>query len=319
MGRHKHTVERCPVKNIEIPAAFRNDLIKGIPNVVLFVIGYRGHGKTCFLSSFFHTLYNGVMADRKIWPGFSFMGLNMDSLNKIHKDYVNILERGYVPPPNLVMFPTPLLLRFQRIPFKGRGFKRLFNHSNQGDIIFTFYDIGGETYEVEQSIRENLPILKEINTLLFLIDLPRLVEDAQEKLPVEQRLHDLINIVYLAKEGLGGRRKKNIIVCFSKADLMWDKEEIFGPLAMRRGHDAPSLDELPEYFKKLSANSHAIAKFMERKYPTFYNDLCNNFASVFFTSLSSLGNQPVGDRISVLAPSHIFDPVLWTLKSERYL
>lgn len=316
MKSHDSSITECPDKKIKIPSTYIHDSKKGTPVVFMFTVGYSGHTKTCFLSSFFHTLYHGAISKR--WPGFSFIGLTMETLNKIHDEYVNILEQGVLPPKTAIMFPTPLILKLQQMPLK---VKRLFRRSTikQREIIFIFYDIGGGTYEVDEKIKQNLPILNQINTLIFLINLPGLIDEAQEGISVVQKLHNLLNTVYLAIEELEQTNKKNIIICFTKADLMWDKEDIYGPLAKRSDSNMPSISEVSDYFDETKQHSEYISEYIYKHYERFHTTLYNNFNSVYFTSLAPLGTQPEDNKMSILAPSRIFDPMLLTLRLEGYL
>ncbi len=319
MKRHEDTVKSCPDKNIPIPSVYIDDLKNSTPAVFVFTIGYSGHGKTCFLSSFLHSLYHGAIL--KKWPGFSFMGLNMDTLNKIHNEYVNILEQGKLPAKTAIMFPTPLILKFQNVPLKVKGIRRIIKRSKmeQKDLIFVFYDIGGGTFEVDEKIKQNLPILGEINTLVFLIDLPGIIKDSIDGSSAVQKMDYLLGTVYLAIKELGQAKEKNIVLCFTKADIMWGKKEIYGPLSARWKYGTPSVNELHEYFDKMKERSDSISNYIYENYTLFHSNLHNNFKSVCFTSLSSLGSQPNGNEIPMLSPTQVIDPILWTLKLERYL
>ena len=300
------------------------DSRNGIPVVVMLTIGYSGHGKTCFLSSFFHTLYHGRMSEK--WPGFSFIGLTMETLNRIHNEYVNILDHGRLPPKTPIMFPTPLILKFQKMPLKVRSLYRRYikgiNMEAQ-EIIFIFYDIGGGTFDVDEKIRQNVPILQEIDTLIFLISLPRIMIDAQAGISVVQQMHKLLNTIVLAIGAIGLRRKKNILICFTMGDEMWeasDENNKYGQLAIPVNHPMPYPDDLSEYFSTLGWDSEIIKQHVQEEYTPFYNALINNFRSIHFTCISSLGSHPTEDgKIAHLSPTNIFDPVLSLLKLEGYL
>ncbi len=318
MGLHNDTVKECPVKNVQIPSAYTSDLKKGVPIIHIFTIGYSGHGKTCFFSSFFHTLYHGEIS--KAWPGFAFMGLNMDTLNKIHDGYVNPLGQGQLPAKTPIMFPTPLILKFHNMPLRFNGLRRLFfaRPTMQRDVIFIFYDIGGGVFEVPEKIKDNLPIINKVNTLLFLIDLPSLITQAETGDSVVMSMHELLNKACLAMgaEQLG---RKKLVIGFTKTDLMWGKEDTYGPLSKKISQTIPPVGEIQDYLDTLRSHSRSIEGYLLERYPAFYN-LCKNFNSVCCVSLSALGSTPKDDvKINKLAPSHVMDPILWTLKLEKYL
>jgi hypothetical protein len=298
------------------------DSRRGVPVVVMLTIGYSGHGKTCFLSSLFHKLYHGKISET--WPGFSFIGLTMETLNRIHNEYVNILDHGRLPPKTPIMFPTPLILKFQQMPLRVRNlYKRYIKriHIDPQEIIFIFYDIGGGTFDVDEKIRQNLPILQEISTLIFLVSLPRLLQEAEAGLSVVQQMHKLLNTIVLAVGAIGLKKKKNILICFTMGDEMWDCDDHrYGQLGIPLTHDMPCQDDLAEYFSIFHADSEIICQHIEEDYTPFYNALTNNFRSIMFTAISSLGSHPTEEgRIANLSPTNIFDPLFSLLKLEGYL
>ncbi len=322
MQRHPNSTTVCPEKMIKIPAVYVEDTKRGVPVVVMLTIGYSGHGKTCFLSSLFHSLYHDTISEK--WPGFSFIGLTMETLNRIHNEYVNVLDHGRLPPKTPIMFPTPLILKFQKMPLKTRGFYRKYFKGikmEQSEIIMIFYDIGGGTFDMDEKIRQNVPILREINTLIFLISLPQAISEAQAEISVVQRMHKLLNTIVLAVADLGQKKEKNIVICFTMGDEMWDQENIiYGPLSMRFLHFMPYKEELQEYFTTLTCDSQIIEQHIQDEYTPFYNALINNFRTVRFTSLSSLGAQPTETgEITNLSPTNVFDPLLALLQLEGHL
>lgn len=321
MKSHYDSVTICPDKKELIPPFYKKELNKGIPVIFWFTIGNRGHGKTCYLSSFFHSVYYNDNL-KKRWPGFTYMSADQNTINKITREYVNPLNNAELPVGTPIMFPKPLILEFQNIPLKTRGLKKLFNGSaiEQNHIMFIFYDIGGETFEVDERIKENLPILNKVNPLIFLIDLPGLIEDSiAGGLGVVERMHLLMGTIYLALQDLDNIKKKDIIICFTKADLMWGKEEIFGPLSRQLKENIPEIDGMSEYLDAAEKFSGKIGEYMCENYTIFYNALKNNFRNVYFTTVSSLGKSPKGDKLSGLAPKHIFEPILLTLRINGYL
>ncbi len=324
MNRHTAATTVCPEKEIRIPSVYAEDVKHGVPVVVMLTIGYSGHGKTCFLSSLFHSLYHDSVSEK--WPGFSFIGLTMETLNRIHHEFVTILDHGDLPPKTPIMFPTPLILKFQRIPLKVKNwYKKHLKHQEieQRELIVIFYDIGGGTFDVDEKIRQNIPVLREISTLIFLVSLPQLLSSQSDNgdISVVQRLHKLLNTLVIAMRDLGQKQEKNIQICFTMGDEMWDRDNLlYGPLSMRFSHPIPYADDFAEYFDACRTDSSIIKDHVESEYRQFYNTLVNNFGSVRFTSMSSLGAQPTQDgKILNLAPSNIFDPLLNLLELEGLL
>ena len=322
MDYHRYAAMECPEKRIRIPSVYAEDVRRGVPVVVMLTIGYSGHGKTCFLSSLFHTLYYGKISET--WPGFSFIGLTMETLNRIHNEYVNTLEQGRLPPKTPIMFPTPLILKFQQIPLKVRNlFKRYYHRMTlePQEIIVIFYDIGGGTFEVDEKIRQNAPILQEINTLIFLISLPRILSETRTNVAIVQQMHKLLNTIVLAIGAIGQRKQKNIVICFTMGDEMWHSDDHrYGQLTLPIHHLLPDLRELPAYFREFHGDSEIITQHIQEEYTPFYNALQNNFRTVRFTAISSLGSHPTDEgQIIGLSPTNIFDPILALFHFEGYL
>ncbi len=322
MKHHKYSVTKCPDKGLRIPTVYIEDTKRGVPLVVMLTIGYSGHGKTCFLSSFFHTLYRGRISEK--WPGFSFIGLTMETLNRLHHEYVNILDHGRVPPKTPIMFPTPLILKFQQIPLKVKSlFKKYFRGIaiEQNELICIFYDIGGGTFEVDEKIRHNIPVLVEIDTLVFLISVPRLLQDTEAGGSVVQQMHKLLNTIVLVIGKIGEKKKKDLVICFTMGDEMWESQDFrYGQLTIPIHHSLPGPDDISGYFSNFLGDSDIICQHIRESYPPFYNALENNFRSFRFTTISALGAQPsLEGKIEQLTPANIFDPLLSLLQFEGYL
>lgn len=320
MQEHGKNTFICPETRMSIPSVYVEDVNKGVPVFVFFTIGYSGHGKTCFFSSLFFSLYHGIIAN--MFPGLSFIGLNMETLNRIHDEYVNVLEHGNLPPKTPIMFPTPLIIKFQQIPFKVNSKLTILNPLGdlykRSEVIFLFYDVGGGTFEVDEKIKQNLPILSNSNNLVFLIDLPKLIEEANTGIS----MHTLINTVCLAANSSGlkkRKKKKNILVCFTKADLMWGDKGKYGNLAERRGVNNIGGYKLKKYYKSFDKQSAKYSRYIDGNYRNFHACLINNFKSVRFTTFSSLGFKPDGNNIPTIAPFNVFEPILWALKFGKHI
>ena len=322
MKYHHYSVLECPEKRTPIPFVYIEDAKRGVPIVVMLTIGYSGHGKTCFLSSFFHTLYRGNLSE--IWPGFSFIGLTMETLNKIHNEYVNILEHGHLPPKTPIMFPTPLILKFQQMPLKVKSFfKKYFKGVSieQDELICIFYDIGGGTFEVDEKIKHNIPVLVEVKTLVFLISLPRIQDAAQTRISAVQQLHKLLNTIVLAIGKIGQQKKKDLLVCFTMGDEMWNcRDNRYGQLSIPIQHEIPTAEDIAGFFSEFHNDSDLLSQHIRESFTPFFNAIENNFRSVRFTTISALGNQPTETgEITHLTPTNIFDPFLALLQCEGYL
>jgi hypothetical protein len=308
--------EYCEKRKQNIPVSLINLVRKDIPVFYIMTIGYSGHGKTCYLSSIFYFLYH-FMA--KKWKGFSFLSLTQETLDRIHRSYVSILEELRIPSKTPIMFPEPLIINTQKIPVKTKK-----NTYQQKEALFVFYDIGGGTFEFDKKIEENVPIISRINTLVFLIDLPGLLKDDKtKKNECDRKIHALMNVIYNSLEKLGQKSKKHLVISFTKADLMKDKEDVYGPLARWEtdiyNDEFPEINELPFYLSEMKAFSSEIDTYFSINLPMSYNTMKNNFKSLSFTTFSSLGNNPVEAKLTSIEPKRIFDPIFFNMINDGNL
>jgi hypothetical protein len=81
----------------------------------------------------------------------------------------------------------------------------------------------------------------------------------------------------------------------------------------------PTLPEIDAYMTDLDARSKAIGGFVKEEYTAFYNQLDNAFKSVAFLSVSALGSQPDGLKLTKYQPTNVVDPLLWRLRMEGLL
>jgi hypothetical protein len=325
MGLHDERMMRCTINNVtnNVPKAFVEDVIRGVPVIPIFTIGSSSHGKTCYLSSIFWNLYHGNI--HKVWPGFTFDGLNRGTLENIRKNYVDLLQSNKLPAKNPVKFPEPIIVRFPGMPNRYHGLRNVFfyNPITQRDVIFVFYDVSGDVFLQEEDILRYLPILNRTNSLIFLISLPLLdlqVNETHEKNSVVTEMHSLLQVVTLALESNRVQMKrKKLILSFIWADEMWGHENKYGPLAEKITRGLPTISEMPDYFRDLTSQSKDIERYLSEKYGIFYN-LCKQFGALSCVSVSALGQKPNSDgTINNITPYHIMDPILLAMKYEKYL
>jgi hypothetical protein len=164
-------------------------------------------------------------------------------------------------------------------------------------------------------------VLVEVNTLVFLISLTRVLEESQTRISAVQQLHKLLNTIVLAIGKIGQQKKKDLVVCFTMGDEMWNcSDNRYGQLSIPILHDIPTADSIAGYFSELQNDSDLLSQHMQETFTPFYNAIENNFNSVRFTTISALGNQPTEEgEIKHLTPTNIFDPFLALLQCEGYL
>jgi hypothetical protein len=288
----------------------------------MLTIGYSGHGKTCYLASFMHALYYGDPVSR--WPGFSFIGLNQATLDQVHNAYVNALQKGVLPERTKLFMDAGsfLTLEMHDVPLARKAGPIGVGYAPQR-LVLNLYDIGGEIYEAQETIRTNISLISGLTNLVLLIDLEKIRADAQRTGagPVQQ-MHNLLNTVLNSLDELGQRRRKGIVVCFTKADQFWGNAD-YGPLSEPARLPLAGSGGMRAYVGEMSRRSRAIGTWAQANYPQFHNSLRAYFKPVVFTTVSALGASPQGgdggQTIEVLRPSGLMDPLLSLLRMDGWL
>ncbi len=322
LKEHELDVIECPKKKARIPLPYVDAWRKKVPCIFLLTIGIRGHGKTTLLSSLFFSLYNDLLA--RVWPAFSFLGLTQQTLLDIQDTYILPLQKGDLPPATDVMFKNPLIMQFKFVPLRAPWYRGLFSDGAARfaprEVLFVMYDVGGERYALEQRLDAAYPILERANPLLFLIDLAGLVAQSEMvKGPSpRQAMHNLLNNIHLGLTELGLDGQKELVVCFTKQDLM-SSNPAFGPLGRKLDLEVPSIRNMDAYVRKLEHFSDEISAYIQSNYSAFHNVSVNCFKNVHYTALSALGSKPEDNKIAYLEPSAVFTPIFWSLKVNGLL
>lgn len=313
---HPASDSECPTTHAHIPRSYVRAMQERKCMASMLTIGYSGHGKTCYLASLLHSLYYGDPS--RAWPGFSFIGLNQSTLDRVHDSYVSVLNQGVLPERTSEFVPDSLILQMSQVPIARKLGPLVIGHA-PGELVLNLYDIGGEVYTMEQSISERISIIAELPNLVFLVDLLQIRREAEiSGRGAVQQLHGLLNTVLNALDELGQVGRKGIIVCFTKADQLWGDPD-FGPLAEQSKDHLPAAGEMKQYMAHLRTRSDLIGTWVQLSYPAFYNALVQYFKPVAFTTVSALGVEPEDQTVAVVRPSGIIDPLLWTLKMEGYM
>lgn len=306
-----------------IPHSYINAFQKGVAVYPIVTIGYKGCGKTTYLSSLIYSLYH-LLPDEWI----SIRPLNQETIKKIEEEYVPALQMGEFPSPTDVVFEEPLILEIKIYKEKGLRFFR-----GKKEVILVVYDTKGGTYFKVDTIKNDFPLIKRIPNLILLIDLfgiearivTKEVDRPSPKITADMQLHGLVNRLSLALDELDASKKqKNLIICFTKADEFWDSkdaEEDFGPLAKR----PPRLEgDMEKYCtEKLIQTSEEIEKKVKQKYNNFFEIIVDNYGGYFFVSSSNIGRKPaikeikdgnpVFHFVGGYNPMGVADPIMWLL------
>ena len=269
-----------------------------IPREVVSAVGFRGHGKTVYFASLFHTL-NDLAS---FWPGFYTFAVDEKSLETV-RDNAKLLKTGALPDATLMNFPAPTIVRFSNMPSLGHRF-------------FLFYDTSGEAYARQSALIQHASFVKHSRTVIFIISLDDLEHDGQ-------RAHDLLSVyVQGLTELKGNTKEQRLLVVFSKADLLearlQNQGEIWHYLQTGRLENLGNV-KLNQYVKEMKRISKSLGKFIryDLKDMQFLNFAQDRFKGVDFCIVSALGSEPAGARLrDEVTPKRIIDPILWVACNE---
>lgn len=288
---NKTSYYSCSDCNAIIPREYAEN--HTTPVEVISAVGFRGHGKTLYFSSLFYS----VNKLASLWPGFYSFASDERSLDTIN-DNITKLKKGTLPPPNPASFPIPTNVRFCNIPTLGTRF-------------FLFYDTGGETYTRASKLIKYAGFVKRSRTVILLISLEDLDYDGL-------KMHELLSTYTQGLIELGGNPKaQHLLVVFSKGDLLGAK---FAKRQKIKDYlDTGGLEHLEninmkDYIAQMSRVSTLLRRFARKELNAaqFISFAVDQFKSLDFSIISSLGSKPAGSRLQVeITPRRIFDPLFW--------
>lgn len=271
------------------------------------MVGFRGHGKTTYLSALFYLLHDMCPT---IWNNFVLLSLNKEALDRLHEKKTSLLS-GNLPEATPTNFPVPAIVEFRNIPTLGTYF-------------VSFYDTGGEVFEDPASIRGPGLFVAYSDVVLFLISIANIYSKENDRWARE--LDRLLDIYIRAIRDMHiGRKKQHLVVVFSKADLLLEgKPELSKSLKeyIEQGDykKYKSLNE--DNLRLIISISREIENWLEiNRANLFINLARDNFKSVEYTMVSSLGAAPKGDklefRLTPKLPKRVLDPFLVALYKTR--
>jgi hypothetical protein len=139
----------CAGCNTRIPLEYMNNV--RIPKEVVSAVGFRGHGKTVYFASLFHTM-NDLAS---FWPSFYTFAVDEKSLDIVRQNS-KLLKVGELPAPTPMNFPAPTIVRFSNIP-------------SLGDRFFLFYDTSGEAYARQSALIQHASFVRRSRTAVFIL------------------------------------------------------------------------------------------------------------------------------------------------------
>jgi len=286
-----------------VPTKYVIDYYKFSP-VVLSTIGFRGHGKTVYLASLFHTLRR--MDLHTHWPDFYTMALNDHSLDTLDEN-LKILADGYLPDSTPKNFPTPTVVQVGKIPF-------------QADSTLLCYDTGGESFEKVTQIGKYASFIRRSQTVLFLLSLPDLGTTASERVNQMERL---LTVYINGISELGGETNiQHLVIVYTKADewvqsLPAEYNELNEYLSLGT---VEGLSNHKNYMQRLYKISQRLQSLTSNhlKAGSFLSIAKANFASLRFAIISALGSSPVDGELSAqMTPRRVLDPLFWIMEKKQ--
>jgi len=307
LSEHSDSNRKCSKTGKEIPLSYVKALQRGALIYPIAVIGYKGCGKTTYLSSLVYALYNKLPND---W--ISLLVLNQSTLDKIEKSYIPTLKKGFFPPPTSKFFEEPLIIK---VSYSLTRYGLL---ESKREAILILYDTMGGNYDSVDSIKDNFPLIKNIPNIIVLVDLYSM-QFSTDTIPAGMKLHSLINKLTLALDELESSGKdKNLIVNFTKVDRFWnmakDKED-FEPLT-QLPPDYDSEVSLASFYKRvILEKSSSLSQFIKKRYNNFFEIIDHEYGGYCFLTSSSVGSKPneEDNTFQVYNPLGVVDPLLWML------
>ena len=300
--------------SLKIPRPYINAVDRRVPVYPLVFIGYKGCGKTTFLSSLIYSINN--LPDS--W--FSLRPLNQSTISKIEELYIETLKKGRFPRPTEGFIEEPLLLE---LTYRSYSLWELLRNPTRRAIL-VIYDTMGGAFDQVDSIASQLPIIKNTSNLVLLVDLSTF-DLSKDNQFIDQTLLNLATKMALALEELGSDpRSKNLVVCFTKTDEFWDLNGVgggFGPLAElpldTTGHKKNF------YRNNIISSSRSIQTYLREHYRRFHDFVTENYEGYLFVRSSNIGCKTSDEVVNDATvktfsgdsynPRGVIDPILWLL------
>ena len=284
------------------------DYIKSIqPKISIGMVGFRGHGKTTYLSVLFYLLDSFL----NNWKGSTYRTLNKRAFDWVY-DNMKQLKNGNLPQATPTNFPEPVIVKFFDIPILG-------------SYITSLYDTGGEVFENPDTITDAGKFVAYSDVVLFIVS----IADIQNNGWVDE-LNRLLNVYIMAVKdriGIETKKKQHLIVVFTKADLLQGSisgirlsDELISYL--NNGDYRAYVPFTEDKLDAIKGYSKDIKNWLKGNGATgFVNSSETFFKSVEYTIVSSIGANPVGDelgfKLSPEIPKRVLDPFLLALDKMR--
>ena len=286
----------CPVCSTRI---FSDFVLQPLPKHYIGMVGFSGHGKTTYITSLLFLLKD-VFMGKGLWKGFSFLALDMETLNLIYNRVKALTKEARLPEATPVNFPTPFVIKFFNLPLLA-------------DRFITFYDVGGEVFEHPDRISRQGVLVAKAEKVIFIISLKDCGEDWEER---SDRATNLLNTFILGRDQVfpGGKEYQDLVVTFTKADLLvkdMPKTLVDSLLSGTYDRYVNITRNFPWELAKLSQDIEEWLATLPGM-SGFIALAKRNFRDVKFSLISAIGSAPIGDRLAASLrpedPKRVLDP-----------
>jgi hypothetical protein len=271
------------------------------PPIKVSVIGFRGHGKTVYLTSLFHSLEKHMT---RVWQGFYRQALNQQSVDVLHENMA-LLQQGGLPKGTRLMFPEPSIHRLVSIP-------------RFGDRTILIYDPPGEAFNADVGVEKYASYVTRSECVLFLVSL------LDMEIPLYEHMKRLLETYKLGLSRMGAHKPQaqHLVVVYTKADLLVTSFSV--PQSLRDYLLEPeeeTVHDVRNYIRLMQQVSTDLAGFTTSVLQAhgFVNLANSYFKSVRYCIVSALGSNPREGLLEIeIAPRRVIDPLLWVIeRSER--
>jgi hypothetical protein len=292
----------CSICRSEVPKIFIE--LPEIPHTKIGMIGYSGHGKTIYNLSMLYLL----KALPEYWGKFYLETLDDNSHSALNYD-VQTLEQGKVFKSTKAVYPRPLFLKLNDLPYFNTQFISLF-------------DTGGRLFENLDLMTSKGRYFSKVDVVFFFISLAEKDMLDNWNMKIMKLLDRYVNVVY-SRYGVKTKKKQSIAFIFTKSDKLMDLNG-----------DVNLTDELKSYFsngtieryhhidaekiEEIKNNSNVIESWLRSSNCNgFINLAKNHFKNISFTMVSAIGSTSakgaLEKKLELQDPKCVLDPLLWAM------
>jgi len=299
---------KCPETSYEVPEAYVSSF-ESTPPLWLMTVGFRQHGKTCFIAAL-----TQVLEAMQVWSSGFFVALDAFTFERVREIREKVVVVGDLPKSTPPGRPRPLLFQSKDLP-------------GIDSRCLVVYDVPGESFDDFDRVANYAPAMKAVQTVWFFVCLRDL-----EEVHRGRTLQELFAVYRAGMRRLRIEMKgRTLIVVFTKFDqeehpkrvadyliddplnrlpaLNWESEGYIP--------DANAVLNIAEYRREMKEISDVLERFTRaevRGGAGFLAMARSEEMRVVFTATSALGQDPGHDGKTldeIAQPFRVLDPFLW--------